>query len=228
MKAIIVDDEPKAIELLQGYLLHFPQVELMSTFRNGLKALAYMQENPVDLVFLDINMPHLSGISLSKMLEKSIKVIFITAHAEYAPESYDVEAVDYLMKPVSFERFTKAIQKVLRSKPVVQDNSTANAEAINLKSTGNVYRVLLADILYLEKAANYMAYHLLNKKILIRQSAAEALEELPAYFIQVHKSFIVNSTKIDYYNKDEIDIGGIKVPIGNMHRDRFLNLLIKK
>jgi two-component system, LytTR family, response regulator len=130
MKAIIVDDEPKAIELLQGYLLHFPQVELMSTFRNGLKALAYMQENPVDLVFLDINMPHLSGISLSKMLEKSIKVIFITAHAEYAPESYDVEAVDYLMKPVSFERFTKAIQKVLRSKPVVQDNSTANAPAM--------------------------------------------------------------------------------------------------
>lgn len=117
MKAIIVDDEPKAIELIQSYLSHFSVIELVGTFRNGLKAFQFMSKEPVDLLFLDINMPHLSGISLSKMVSKNTKIIFTTAYPEYAVESYDVEAVDYLLKPISLERFSKTIGKLLQNRP---------------------------------------------------------------------------------------------------------------
>ena len=113
MKAIIVDDEPKAIDLLKGYLAHFSSIELIASFRNGLKALEYCGKNRVDLVFLDINMPQLTGLSLSRMLPRETKVIFTTAHAEFAVDSYDVEAADYLLKPISLERFAKAIGKIM-------------------------------------------------------------------------------------------------------------------
>jgi two-component system LytT family response regulator len=223
MKAIIVDDEPKAIELIQGYLVHFPQVQVLATFRNGLKALNFLNDNPVDLLFLDINMPHLSGISLSKLVAGELKVIFITAHAEHATESYEVEAIDYLLKPVSFERFTKAVHKAMKT-TMPLENKIQEQGVINLKSGSNVHRVLFADILYLEKAANYITYHFINKKIMVRQSAAEALEQLPAYFIQAHKSFIVNSRRVDFYNKEEVTINGIKIPIGNTHREAFIQV----
>ena len=113
MKAIIVDDEPRAIDLLKGYLRHFNQIEVAATFRNGLKAFEYLSSHPVDVMFLDINMPHISGISLSKMLPNHIKVIFTTAYSEYAVESYEIQAVDYLVKPISLERFTKTISRIL-------------------------------------------------------------------------------------------------------------------
>lgn len=224
MKAIIVDDEPKAIELIESYLVQFQEIEVAATFRNGLKALAYLKDNRVDLIFLDINMPHLSGLSLSRITAPDVKVIFVTAHAEYAPESYEVEAADYLMKPVSFERFTRAVHRVLKDRSV-QPAKILPEEILSLKSSGNIYRVILADIYFLEKAANYMAYHIAGKKLLVRQAASEALNELPSYFVQVHKSYIVNTRKIEFYNKEEISIKGVKIPLGNTYRDAFIQYM---
>ena len=113
MKVIIVDDEPKAIELLVSYLKHFSNFKLEATFRNGLKALEFLNTNTVDVVFLDINMPHLSGLSLSKMIAPTIDIVFTTAYSEHALESYDVNAIDYLLKPISLERFSKTMAKLI-------------------------------------------------------------------------------------------------------------------
>lgn len=224
MKAIIVDDEPKSIELIQGYLIHFPDIEVTATFRNGLKALTYLKDSHVDLIFLDINMPHLSGLSLSRMIPTGIKVIFITAHPQHAPESYEVEAIDYLLKPVHFERFTRAIHKALKNNGSGAA-SNADQEVISLKSSGNIFRVLVSDIWFLEKAANYMIYHTRDKRIVVRITTGEALRELPDFFIQVHKSFIVNCKMIEYYNKEDIGIQNLKIPIGNRYRDGFLQYI---
>lgn len=221
MKAIIVDDEPKSIELILGYLFHFPEIEVTATFRNGLKALNYLKDTPVDLIFLDINMPHLSGLSLSRMIHPGIKVIFITAYPQHAPESYEVDAIDYLLKPVHFERFTRAIHKALKNNGSGAA-SNADPEVIGLKSSGKIFRVHVSDICFLEKAANYMTYHTRDKKIVVRITTGEALGELPDFFIQVHKSFIVNCKMIEYYNKEDIGIQNLKIPIGNRYRDGFL------
>ncbi|MEO8398655.1 MAG: LytTR family DNA-binding domain-containing protein [Ignavibacteriaceae bacterium] len=220
MKTIIVDDEPKAIELINGYIQHFENIEVVATFRNGIKAFEFLQNEKVDLVFLDINMPHLSGISLSKMIDQNTKFIFTTAYSEYAVESYELEAIDYLLKPISFERFTKAIQKVF----TINHSPTAEAEGmLMIKSGSKIYRVDPKDILFLEKEGNYMTYHLKDKKILARETIGEALKSLPNHFIQIHKSRIVNINKIDFINKDELSINNKLLSVGSSFKKELLN-----
>lgn len=210
MNAIIIDDEPKAIELLKNYIQHFRKIKLVGTFRNGMRALEFLAENDVDLIFLDINMPHLSGISLSKIIDNSTKIIFTTAYSEYAVESYEVNAVDYLLKPISLERFTKAVEKAINNK--IPNEETVNT--ISIKSGKKVHVADTEDILYLSKDGNYINYHLLNKKIMARQSINEVLSILPAHFIQIHKSYIINMKKVDFFDKDDVSIMSNLIPIG--------------
>lgn len=218
MKAIIIDDEPRAIDLLKGYLARFDSITLTGTFRNGLKALEFLAENKTDLIFLDINMPHLSGMTLSKMIPPDTQIIFTTAYSEYAVESYEIPAVDYLLKPISFERFAKAVAKVLQT--------IKSDEAIILvKSGAKIYRVNVDDIYFLEKDGNYMTYHLEKQAILARESVAEALAVLPGYFIQIHKSYIVNSHRIDFFDKQIVAVLQRQLPLGALYRERFLSLL---
>ena len=222
MKAIIVDDEPKAIELLKSYLGHFTSIELVGTFRNGLKAFEFLSKEPIDLILLDINMPHISGISLSKILPGDIKVIFTTAYSEYAVESYEIQAVDYLVKPISLERFTKSISRVLSPKtiPAAREN-----QLIFLKSGVDTYRLESSSILFLEKEGNYMNYHCVNQHILARETIQEAIEKLPDNFIQTHKSYIVNLNNIISYTANELTIGKEKIPISETHKNNVLTRL---
>jgi two-component system, LytTR family, response regulator len=212
MKAIIVDDEPKAIELLKGYLQHFGTIELVATFRNGLKAFEYLSNEPVDIIFLDINMPHISGISLSKMIPKNVQIIFTTAHSQYAVESYEVEAVDYLLKPISLDRFTQAVSKVLKKKVLKKENQ---ANVILVKSGFETFRIAIDEILFLEKDGNYITYHCENEKIIGRETIQQAIEKLPKNFIQTHKSFIVNLDKIKRYDRTIIFMGNHEIPISD-------------
>jgi len=223
MRVIIVDDEPKGIDLIKSYLSHFSDFELVQTFRNGLKALEFLNTNKIDLIFLDINMPHISGISLSKMIDVKTKIIFTTAYSEFAVESYEVKATDYLLKPISFERFTKAITKILSNQ--LLDHRMENSTTIMIKSGAKIFRVETKKILYLEKDGNYMTYHLDKQKILARETIAESLEVLPTYFVQIHKSFIVNTRVINYFNKDEISINDILIPIGHFYKGNLKNIL---
>jgi len=219
MNAIIVDDEPRAIELLKSYLQHFDAIELSATFRNGLKAFDYLKKHPVDLVFLDINMPDISGLSLSQMIASETKIIFTTAHAEFAVDSYDVQALDYLLKPISLERFTKAIGKAL------QAQQKKAAATLNLKSGPENHIVNIDDILYLQKDGNYMIYRTAGQEILARESTARALENLPWWFRRIHKSYIVNTRKISSYSSSHVMIGKSKLPVGESFREAFLQSL---
>jgi two-component system, LytTR family, response regulator len=212
MRAIIVDDEPKAIELIKGYLEHFNNIELVATFRNGLKAFEYINNEPVDVIFLDINMPHITGITLSKMIPKNVQVIFTTAYSEYAVESYEVNAVDYLLKPVSLHRFMQAVSKVLKKKVAISEIQT---NWISIKSGLETFRIETQDVLYLEKDGNYITYHCENEKIVGRETIQQAIEKLPDNFIQTHKSFIVNLHKVKRYDRNMIFIGKHEIPIGD-------------
>ncbi|PIQ17007.1 MAG: DNA-binding response regulator [Flavobacteriales bacterium CG18_big_fil_WC_8_21_14_2_50_32_9] len=222
MRAIIVDDEPKAIELLKSYLNHFSSIELVATFRNGLKAFEYISKEPVDLILLDINMPHITGISLSKMLPDNIKVIFTTAYSEYAVESYEIQAVDYLVKPISLERFTKSISRVLSSKTHTTEKEN---QLIFVKSGFETFRLVSTSILFLEKDGNYMNYHCKNQKIMARETVQESMEKLPDTFIQTHKSFIINLENISSFTSNELTIGKEKIPISETYKNEVLKRL---
>lgn len=221
MKAIIVDDEPKAIELLKSYLQHFTGIELAGTFRNGLKAFEFLSKEPVDVVFLDINMPHISGISLSKMIGKDTKVIFTTAYADFAVESYEVQAVDYLLKPISLERFTNAVSKLLTRK----ERPLKDTQVIPVKSGSTTHLIKADTILYLEKDGNYITYHTTSAKVIARASISEALEHLPDHFLQVQRSFIVNMNAISSVDTDTIQISETTIPIGASFKEALRSKL---
>ena len=226
MKVIIVDDEPKAIELIASYLKHFDSFELMGTFRNGLKALEFLNTNTVDVVFLDINMPHLSGLSLSKMIDPKTSIVFTTAYSEHALESYDVNTTDYLLKPISLERFSKTITKLIYTQEQ-QSSSISNtpeeSPTLFVKSGLEIHQLQIADINYLQKDGNYMYYFVGDKKIMARQSIGEALETLPENFIQIQKSFIVNFAKIDSVSTTHVSIGKIQIPMGSQYKSIVVN-----
>lgn len=224
MKAIIVDDEPNAIQLLSSYLSQFSRIELVGSFRNGIKALEFIQENKPDLIFLDINMPHINGISLAKIIDKSCKIIFTTAHSEHAVESYDIGSVDYLLKPISLERFTKAMGKILQlDEEIGKDNTPSR---VLVKSGSKTYHLDPDKILYLSKDGNYICYFCEDKKkVLSRETTAEALAKLPSYFVQIHKSHIVNTNCIEFVDRDELCISGIKLPIGNSYKGNLISIL---
>lgn len=224
MKAIIVDDEPKAIDLLKSYLEHFNSIELVATFRNGLKAYEYISKEPVDLIFLDINMPHVSGISLSKMLPDNVKVIFTTAYSEYAVESYEIQAVDYLVKPISLERFTKSISRVLSNNEPAAKTET-NKTIIHVKSGFETFRLDATQIIFLVKDGNYINYHCVNRKVMARETIQESLEKLPETFIQTHKSYIVNIGRVVSYDKNVLNMGKEKIPVSDSFSDKVFRAL---
>lgn len=227
MRVIVVDDEPKAIALLRSYLSHFSDFEVVATFRNGLKALEFMNTNTVDVAFLDINMPHLSGLSLSKMMNPDIAVVFTTAYSEHAVASYDVNALDYLLKPISLERFSKTISKLLDmsgSRHTAPDRNNNRSETVFVKSGLTTHQIRVDAIEYLEKDGNYIHYVVAGKRIMARQSIGEALADLPDFFLQIQRSYIVNFHKIDSISSEYVSIGKRKIPIG----DQFKPMLLRR
>ena len=224
MKTIIIDDEPKAIELLKSYLKHFSKFELKATFRNGLKALEFLNTNSVDVVFIDINMPHLNGLSLAKMIDSKTSIIFTTAYAEHALESYDVNAVDYLLKPISLSRFSKTVSKLIdkNSKEIIEAESLNN-EVIYIKSGLETHQIKLSEINYLKKDGNYLNYILSSKKIIARQTITEALTILTGDYIQIHKSYIINPKKVSSFTTDYVVINGEKIPIGAQYKKPLIS-----
>jgi len=226
MQVIIVDDEPKAITLITSYLEHFSGFNVVATFRNGLKALEYLNTHTVDVIFLDINMPHLSGLSLSKMISPSTAIVFTTAYSEHAVESYTVNTIDYLLKPISLERFSKCITKLLetdKKEDHTHSNGISKPETIFIKSGLQTHQLRVSEIEYLQKDGNYMNYYVFGKKIMARQSISEALTSLPDNFIQIQKSYIANFSKIDAIKTDEVVIGSHIIPIGSQFKPNLLD-----
>ncbi len=220
LKAIIIDDEPHAIDLLQGYIEKVSFLTCIKSFRNPIEALVYLQDHSCDVLFLDINMPQLSGMALLKTLQNPPKVILTTAYSEYAVESYELNTVDYLLKPISFDRFLKAALKLEQPK---EESTPKQSPSIFVKSGYQQHKVALDELLYLEKDGNYISYITKKGAILARQSVQEALDTVGQRFIQVHKSIIVNEDLITSYDSTHVYIDHKKLPMGKSFKRLVLD-----
>ena len=235
MKCIVIDDEPFALNLIKDYINKTPFLDLSNEFSNPFKALSFLMNNSVDLVFLDINMPELSGIQLLNSLSVRPLVIFTTAYSEYGAESYEYDVVDYLMKPVKYERFLKAVNKAvdkIKDKNIEKQVSATAAqgnESIYIKSGTQIHKVNFKDILFIEGAGNYMAFHLAGKKILSLLNMKEVLELMPSEsFVRVHKSYVISINHIELIESHRIVINKISIPIGITYREQFFSKIGNK
>lgn len=233
MKCIIVDDEPLAIEILESYVAKVEQLKLEGSFRNAISAFTFLQQNPVDLIFLDIQMPKLSGIDFLKTLKNPPKVIITTAYRDYAIESFELEVVDYLLKPIPFERFLKAVAKVLTPRT---DQLTATAPApvategyIYFKVDKKMIKTNISDILYIESVKDYVKVKTTEKEIITQQKISYLEESLPRrQFLRIHRSFIVNLERIDAYTATDVEISKYQVPIGRNYKNDVMKVLSEK
>lgn len=201
IKCIIVDDEQHAIDVLVHYVKQIPQLELAGCYTNPLQALQAVMEQKIDLAFLDIQMPELSGIDFIKTLNQKSRVILTTAYKEFALEGYELHVTDYLLKPVRLPRFIMAVQKVIEqvnaTQPAQQDVSVQDYIFVKTETKGKLLKIILSEIDYIESEKNYMAIHCNGKKILVFTSMRELEERLPKQeFIRVHKSYIIPIAKI--------------------------------
>jgi DNA-binding LytR/AlgR family response regulator len=226
MTCIAIDDEPKALEVIERYCQKTSLVNLKATFREPVKAIEYLNNEKVDLIFLDINMPDISGIQLLQTLSPRPLIIFTTAYSQYAVESYALNALDYLLKPVTFERFLLAINKAVAALSSRNTNTMDEGAALLIKSGPQTHRVKVSDILYLEKEGNYITVHTKEGKILIRENMGDIFGLLPeADFIRVHKSYVVAIRHISMIEVHQLVVGGEKIPIGSTYRDSFRDRL---
>lgn len=227
IKCIIVEDEPIAAEVLEDYVAQVPHLQLVATCRDAMYALEVLKRESIDLIFLDIHLPKLKGVDFVKTLKHKPNIIFTTAYHEYAIEGFELEALDYLLKPIAFPRFLQAVNRV----PV--DNTTA-AKAINIQkphqSEAQTYlffnvnkkqvKVLLNEITYIESLKDYVRLHLTNRQLVIKYQLGEMVELLPAdRFVRVHRSYIVALEKITAFTKEMIELGEFRVPIGRSYKE---------
>lgn len=231
MKCIIVDDEPLAIEILESYVARVDELELVGTFRNAIAAFTFVQQNAVDLIFLDIEMPKLSGIDFLKTLKHRPKVIITTAYRDYAIEGFELEVIDYLLKPIPFERFLKSVGKVLSSgmQPIAAPATVAQDSFIYFKVDKKMVKTKIADILYIESIKDYVKVRTGEKEIITQQKISYLDESLPrTQFLRVHRSFIVNLDRIDAYTATDVEISKFKVPIGRNYKNDVMKVLSKQ
>jgi two-component system, LytTR family, response regulator len=225
LTAIAIDDEPRALEVVQMHASKVPFLELKATFTDAFEAIPYLQNNKVDLIFLDIKMPDISGIEFVSILQKSPMIVFTTAFSEYAVNGFELDAVDYLMKPFSLARFTKACNKALEIKTLRNEEMK---NFIFLKTGYEEEKVFLDDIQYIEAEGNYMAYVLPNKKLLCRQNISESISQLPAnQFIRIHRSYIVALDKIQKITRQSVWVAGNEISVGASYEEKLGEIRVK-
>lgn len=237
LTCIIVDDESLARKLLEEYIRQLPFLDLVGVCKNPFEAMQVLQEKPVDLMFLDIQMPGMLGTQFLQSLREKPMVIFVTAYSNYAVESYDLDVIDYLVKPVSMERFTKATLKALEEKqkqealkttPSVSEPKAQQEDAFFVNVEYALVKITIKDISHVESMKDYVKIFLTTaKKPVITKSTLKAIEEKlpPPYFMRVHKSFIVNLDKIESIRSQNITIGEHHVPISDAHLEPLMRIL---
>ncbi|MVM30299.1 response regulator [Spirosoma sp. HMF4905] len=231
VSCLIVDDEPIAREIIQTYCNHLPILTVVASCDNAIAAKAELQKQPVDILFLDINMPILNGISFLKTLKNQPQVIFTTAYKEYAIDAFDLSACDYLLKPFSLERFIVAVDKALErlqaSSPQIQIANSEKPEAYTfIKTDGKIYKLLHEDLLFAEANGNYTKISTSQNTLMPSMTFSSFVNLLPKnLFLRVHRSFIVNKSKITHIEGNRIFIDKTEIPIGSNYREEFLREL---
>jgi len=233
MKCLIVDDEPLARKGVQLHMKKYPELELAGCFNNAAAAAAYLQLNPVGLIFLDIRMPGINGLDFARSLGKQTLVIFITAFAEYALDSYEVDAIDYLVKPIQPERFDKAVLKALAYERLIRESGNAAIEFVPdyllVRSERQFVRIPLDELQFIEGLKDYVILHLKDQKVITAMNLKQIHQKLPQErFLRVSKSYIVNASFVSVFDNNAVYIGGNEVPIGNSFREPFFERFVKK
>lgn len=226
IKCMLVDDEPPAINLLKSYTDHIDHLEVVATTHNVMDAGKILKTDPIDLIFLDIQMPVLNGIDFLKSLKNPPAVIITTAHREYALEGYDLDIIDYLLKPIPFDRFYKAVQRYEEREATKKStpNSTPTDEPdhifVNINRVN--HKLILKDILYVESLKDYVRIHLVNSHLVVKGNLGSMMKLLPTTsFIRIHRSFAIALAQVQAYTQTEVTVADKQLPIGLSYREEF-------
>jgi len=230
---LIVDDEPPAREILRRYISQVPMLHLAGECGHALQALTLLKQQQIDLLFLDIQMPQITGIELIGTLKQPPKIVLTTAFEQYAVQAFELDVTDYLVKPIRFERFLKAVMKALpdqgsspATEPVIQHSGTIDHAFLYFRADRKMVKVLLNDILYVESLKDYVKVHTTKGAVVTKYAMAALEAMLPASsFIRVHRSFLVALNKIDSYTHEEINVESGLIPIGGIYRQQVLKTL---
>jgi len=230
IKCIIIDDEPLAIDVLETHLKALPGMQLLGSFQNSIEAFEHIKTLDVDLIFLDIEMPLLTGFDFIKNSKTSAKIILTTAHRNYAPESYELEVADYLLKPISFSRLFKAINrfKHLTDQPILTEQPKTEAirnDHIYVNSNKKFIKVRFDTIQYVESIKDYIRIHTEAEKIMTKETIGNFEHKLPLEFLRIHRSYIVNTLKVTAFTKMDVEIGKVEIPIGASYKTTVLKKL---
>jgi DNA-binding LytR/AlgR family response regulator len=229
MKCLLVDDEPPAIEVLRRYIETTPSLEVAGECYQGVEAFEFIRQNKVDLIFLDIQMPKLLGTDLIKALTHPPKVIFTTAHREYAADGFDLNAVDYLLKPFSLDRFLKAVHKAQQRDLPVDVKTEATPEIdrfLYFRADRKMVKVMVNDIQYIESLKDYVKIITNSQTVITKQTITAVEEMLPAdHFLRIHRSFIVAMSKINSYTPQSVFIQKEEIPVGPLYRNEVVKRL---
>ncbi len=231
VRCIVVDDEPLAIELLEGHIRQFTQLELVATCWNAIEAFEIVKNTTIDIIFLDIQMPGLSGIQFVKSLQNPPAIIFTTAYREYAVESYELDVIDYLLKPITMDRFFKSITKYFDKigSPTIQKQSiqtiTIEDQYIYVNTNRKYVKIVFDEVLYVESIKDYVRIHLENESVSTKDKISNFEQKVPSYFMRIHRSYMVNMHKITSYTMQDVEIGTIEIPIGISYKKEVMKLL---
>jgi two-component system, LytTR family, response regulator len=231
LNCLIIDDEPLARNLLSDYAQKVPSLHVIATCEGPLQAIEILKTTPIDLLLLDIQMPEITGIGLLKVLQQKPMVIFTTAYSEYALDGYDLDVVDYLLKPISFERFLRAINKAhARLSPKTSaEASTKLDDFIFVKDGTKLVKIMVNDILYVEGLKDYVTIHTTTQKVVSLQRLKSMEEQLPgALFVRIHNSYIISLRAVSMIHKNEVQIGQAFLPVGETFRKSLKEAIEKR
>jgi len=230
-RCLLVDDEPPALEILNHYIQETPLLEIIGECHHALAAFEFLQKYQVDLIFLDVQMPRLLGTDLLKSLPHPPKVIFTTAFRDYAVEGFELGAVDYLLKPYSFDRFLRAVHKVLdldqRTQPTARETMITQSDRfLYVRADRKMVKVMVDDIMYIESLKDYIRIFMKDQQIITKQTITSLEEMLPELeFVRIHRSFIVALKKIDSYNHHAVFLNKTELPVGPLYRQEIMKRL---
>lgn len=230
MNCVVIDDEPLARQGMAMLIGNMPNLKLIDSFSNPLDAISTLQNQPIDLLFLDINMPEMNGLDFMKSLKNSPMVIFTTAYAQYALDSYELDAIDYLLKPIRFERFVKAVNKAQNYAALLASKEETNnliesisEDFIYIKSERKYFKVFFKEIAYIEGLKDYVIIHVQDRKVVTAMNLKTIYEQLPPKrFVRINKSYIVNTEHILSFDPFNVYLSNIEIPIGTSFKDDFL------
>lgn len=231
VRCLIVDDEPVARDILSEHLSRIASIEIVAKCKSALEAFNIINEQNIELIFLDINMPEISGLSFAKSINRNIKIIFTTAYREYAVDGFDLQAVDYLLKPISFDRLLQSVKKYLdenqsvRSNNVI-DESQEKANHFFVRSERKMIKISYDDILYIESISDYIKINLKGKSVITRETLTNIEAKLPkSEFLRTHRSFLVATKAIESFTSEFVEINERQIPVSRSYKDETLKRL---